>query len=153
MHGCVPARLQSLLSAHNTSPQIQGIVGQKVLVFDSVEFVWRDGLVTEYDAASQFHKVVRELRLFCTKIFVMQFFKICLHVVKSICFNHAAVSFTTIVKFGVTQIVDDGLDPNEHKVTYRGADKKGETIVPRIWFYRSHLQVTSYPYSKSVSMM
>jgi hypothetical protein len=30
----------------------------KALVYDSVDFVWRDGLVTAYDAESMLHKVV-----------------------------------------------------------------------------------------------
>lgn len=42
----------------------QALIGQKVSVFDSVEFTWCDGLVQEYDSATKLHKVVRDMPLF-----------------------------------------------------------------------------------------
>ena len=42
----------------------QVLVGQKVQVFDSIEFTWCDGLVQEYDSATKLHKVVRSSFVF-----------------------------------------------------------------------------------------
>ena len=36
----------------------QALVGQKLHVYDSFEFLWRDGLITEYNPSSQLYKVV-----------------------------------------------------------------------------------------------
>ena len=48
-----------LTEIHSNPPaSSQAIIGQSVLVFDSVEFVWRDAQILEYDAAAQMHKLV-----------------------------------------------------------------------------------------------
>jgi len=44
----------------------QVLVGQKVQVFDSIEFTWCDGQVQEYDPATKLHKVVRQPLHFLT---------------------------------------------------------------------------------------